>query len=257
MGASAGRFDGRTALVTGASRGIGLAIAHRLVDEGARVCITARKAEGLDSALAEFASGTAIAIAGKADDPVHRKEALDLVASRFGRLDVLVNNAGINPVYGPLVELDLEAARKIIEVNLIANLAWVQSVWHDTRLGFAERGSVVSLSSVTGQNPSPGIGWYGVGKAAIAHLTRTLAVELGPNVRVNAVAPAVVKTQFAKLLYEDREHQILGDYPLGRLGDPEDIASAVAFLASDDASWITGQVLNLDGGLLVSGGTVR
>jgi len=250
------RLEGRTAIVTGASRGIGLAVARRLVAEGARVCITARKPEPLREAAQQFPEGSVIAMAGKADDPVHRREVLDMVARSFGRLDILVNNAGINPVYGPLMGLDLDAARKITEVNLFATLAWVQDAYHHEGLGLAERGgSVINLSSVTGQTPSTGLGFYGISKAAIAHLTRTLAVEMGPEIRVNAVAPAVVKTQFAKALYEGREKEVAAQYPLGRLGTPDDVAAAVAFLSSPDSDWITGQVLNLDGGLLAAGGT--
>lgn len=249
------RLAGRTAVITGASRGIGLAIAERFVAEGARVVITARKAEALQDAAAGFPAGTAVAVAGKADDPGHRREVLDTAAREFGRLDILVNNAGINPAYGPLMELDLDAARKIAEVNVLGTLAWVQDAFRHTGLGFANGGSVVNLSSVTGQTPSGGIGFYGVSKAAIGHLTRTLAVELGPGVRVNAVAPAVVRTQFAKALYEGKEAEVAGAYPLGRIGTPQDVAAAVAFLASEDAAWITGQVLNLDGGLLSAGGS--
>jgi NAD(P)-dependent dehydrogenase (short-subunit alcohol dehydrogenase family) len=154
------------------------------------------------------------------------------------------------------MELDMDAARKIVEVNVLGTLSWVQDVYGYGGLDFAGRGgSVISLSSVTGQTPSPGIGMYGISKAAIAHLTRTLAVELGPKIRVNAVAPAVVKTQFAKALYEGKEAEVAAHYPLGRLGVPADVAAAVAFLASPDAAWITGQVITLDGGLLCAGGT--
>jgi NAD(P)-dependent dehydrogenase (short-subunit alcohol dehydrogenase family) len=250
------RLEGKTAIITGASRGIGLAIAHRLVAEGARVCITARKSEPLHEAAGRFPEGSVIAVAGRADDPDHRREVLDTVSRDFGGLDILVNNAGINPVYGPLMELDLDAARKITEVNLFGTLAWVQDVYHHEGLDFADRGgAVINLSSVTGQTPSPGIGFYGISKAAIGHLTRTLAVEMGPRVRVNAVAPAVVKTQFAKALYEGKEAEVAAQYPLGRLGIPDDVAAAVAFLASADSDWITGQVINLDGGLLAAGGT--
>jgi NAD(P)-dependent dehydrogenase (short-subunit alcohol dehydrogenase family) len=250
------RFSGKIAIVTGASRGIGLAIARRLVDEGARVCITARKIEPLEAAAAGFPQGTVLAIGGKADDPAHRADVLDRVADEFGGLDVLVNNAGINPLYGPMVDLDLDGARKILEVNVLGTLAWVQGAYRHPRLGFAERcGSVVNLSSVTGQTPSRGIGMYGISKAAVMHLTRTLAMELGPQVRVNAVAPAVVKTQFARALYEGKEDEVIAQYPLGRLGVPDDVAAAVAFLASSDAAWITGHVLTVDGGLMSAGGT--
>ncbi len=250
------RLVGTTAIVTGGSRGIGLGIAQRLVAEGSRVALTARNPDTLASAIEQFPPGTVIAIAGKADDAEHRDEVFDRVADEFGGLDILVNNAGINPLYGPLMDLELGGARKVLEVNLVSTLAWIQGAFHHPRLGFRERrGNVVILSSVTGQVTSKGIGWYGVSKAANAHLARTLGVELGPEIRVNAVAPAVVKTQFARALYEGKEDKVSADYPLGRLGTPEDIAATVAFLASSDASWITGQVITLDGGLLNAGGT--
>ncbi|MBT2523355.1 SDR family oxidoreductase [Arthrobacter sp. ISL-28] len=254
--ASAGKLQGTTAIVTGASRGIGLAIAERLVAEGARVCITARNKGPLEEAAAAFPEGSVVPVAGKADDADHRREVLETVAREFGRLDTLVNNAGINPAYGPLMNLDLGAARKIMEVNVLATLAWIQDAYQYEGLDFSKHGgSVINLSSITGQTPSPGIGMYGISKAAIAQLTRTLAVELGPDIRVNAVAPAVVKTQFAKALYEGKEAEVAAQYPLRRLGVPADIAAAVAFLASSDAAWITGQIITLDGGLLCAGGT--
>jgi NAD(P)-dependent dehydrogenase (short-subunit alcohol dehydrogenase family) len=250
------RFAGKTAIITGASRGIGLGIARRLVSEGARVAITARRPDALQEVAATFPAGSVVAIAGKADDPVHRAEVFDRVAQELGGLDILVANAGVNPVYGPLMNLELDGARKVLEVNVVSTLAWIQGAYHHPGLGFRERhGTVVILSSVTGQVPSGGIGWYGVSKAANAHLARTLAVELGPDIRVNAVAPALVKTEFARALYEGKEGEVVAQYPLGRLGTPEDIAAAVSFLASPDASWITGQVINLDGGLLSAGGT--
>ncbi|MGO4102571.1 SDR family oxidoreductase [Leifsonia sp. YAF41] len=253
---NAHRLAGKTALVTGASRGIGLAIAQRLVAEGARVCITARKPEPLAEAAASFPAGSAIGVAGKSDDPEHRAEVMDTIAREFGGLDILVNNAGINPVYGPLIDLDLTGARKLVEVNLLGTLAWTQAAYHHDALGFAERrGSVINIASVTGIVPAEGIGMYGITKAALIHLTRTLAVELGPDIRVNAVAPAVVKTQFARVLYEGKEDEVAAAYPLARLGTPEDVAGAVAYFASDDASWVTGQTLTLDGGLLSAGGT--
>lgn len=173
---------------------------------------------------------------------------LDTIAEKFGRLDVLVANAGINPVYGPLVDMELDAARKIFDVNVLGTLAWVQDAVHHNGLNFREnRGRVVAISSVAGQVPSEGIGFYGISKAAVSHLTKTLAVELGPDIRVNAVAPAVVKTKFATALYEGREEEVASAYPVKRLGTPEDIAGAVAYLASEDADWITAQVLTADG----------
>jgi NAD(P)-dependent dehydrogenase (short-subunit alcohol dehydrogenase family) len=248
------RLSEKTAIVTGASRGIGLAIAKRLVDEGARVCITARKIDPLLQAAAQFPEGTVICAAGKADDPHHRQEVLDKVFHEFGRLDILVNNAGINPVYGATLDVDAGAIRKIFDVNVFAALAWVRDACCFEGLKFATEGAVVNVSSVAGQVPSAGIGLYGVSKAALDQLTRTLAVELGPRVRVNAVAPAVVKTEFARALYEGKESEVSSQYPLGRLGEANEIAAAVAFLVSPDASWVTGQILNIDGGLLVAGG---
>jgi len=248
------RLEGRSAIVTGASRGIGLAIAQRLAAEGAQVCLTARRPEPLAEAAETLPAASAITVAGKADDPAHIKEVIGRVVDEFGGLDILVLNAGINPAYGPITEIDLDAARKILEVNVLAPLAWTQQALA-TVPDFAARGSVVTVSSVTGDTPSPGIGMYGVSKAALAHLTRTMAAELGPGLRVNAVSPAVVKTQFAKALYEGKEDEVAGDYPLKRLGRPEDVAAAVAYLASDDAAWVSGEVLTVDGGLAVAGGT--
>lgn len=247
-------YAGRTALVTGSSRGIGLAIAQRLVADGARVCLTARHEEALAAAVASFPSGRAIGVAGGADDPAHRDAVFDRIAVEFGGLDILVNNAGVNPVYGPLAELELDAARKILDVNVVGTLSWTQEALRHGLGAGPSGGVVLNLSSVAGQVPSAGIGWYGVAKAAVSHLTRTLSVELAPRVRVNAVAPAVVRTRFARALYEGREAEVAAGYPLGRLGEPVDVAEAAAFLCSDAAAWITGQVLTLDGGLVNAGG---
>lgn len=242
-------------MVTGASRGIGRATAQRLVDEGARVCITARKPEPLAEAVAALGGELhAIGVAGHADDPAHRQAALDAAVEAFGRLDVLVNNTGINPAHGPLTELAESVARKIMDVNVLSALSWVREA-RQRGLGanVAEPGAIVNIASIAGVRPSPGIGYYGVSKSALIGLTLQLADELSPAVRVNAVAPAVVKTRFASALYQGREDELAKGYLLGRLGVPEDVASAVAFLASADASWITGQTLVLDGGLTLRG----
>jgi NAD(P)-dependent dehydrogenase (short-subunit alcohol dehydrogenase family) len=243
----------RVAIVTGASRGIGLGIAAELVRQGARVCVTARGQEALDAAVAELGGpDMAIAVPGKSDDAEHQAEAVARTIEAFGSLDMLVNNTGINPVYGPIADVDPVAAAKILAVNVLAPLAWTRRA-RDAWMG-EHGGSVVNISSVAGLRPSPGIGMYGVSKAALIRLTTELAVELGPRIRVNAVAPAIVKTQFATVLYEGREEQVAAAYPLKRLGVPEDIAGAVAFLLSDQASWITGQTLVLDGGVTLTGG---
>ena len=236
------------ALVTGASRGIGLAIAQRLVQDGWRVCLTARNPESLVAATTELGGPErAIAIPGKADDPTHQAAAVDGAVEAFGRLDLLVNNAGINPVYGPLLSLDPAAVRKIFEVNVFAALGWVREA-HRAWFG-AHGGAVVNVASVAGLQPAEGLGGYAVSKAALVHLTRQLAVELAPAVRVNAVAPAVVRTEFARRLFEGHEDQVAKRYPMGRLGEPDDVAGAVAYLASPAAAWVTGQTIVLDGGL--------
>jgi NAD(P)-dependent dehydrogenase (short-subunit alcohol dehydrogenase family) len=243
----------RVAIVTGASRGIGLGIATELVRQGARVCVTARRAEPLAEVAAELGGPeVAIAVPGKADDADHQAEAVARTIEAFGRLDMLVNNTGINPVYGPVLDVEPEAAAKILAVNVLAPIAWTRRA-RDAWMG-EHGGSIVNVSSVAGLRPSPGIGMYGVSKAALIRLTEELAVELGPRIRVNAVAPGVVKTKFATALYEGREEQVSAAYPLKRLGVPEDVAGAVAFLLSDQASWITGQTLVLDGGITLTGG---
>lgn len=247
------RFAGRTAIVTGASRGIGLAIAERLVADGARVVLTARKTEALEEAVAGLGGAdVALGVAGHADDQAHQAETVAAALDAFGSVDFLVNNTGINPTYGPMIEMDLDAARKITEVNCIAALGWAQQVH---RAWMKEHGgAIVNVSSVAGIKPAPGIGFYGASKAMLTHITQELAVELGPDVRVNSVAPAVVKTRFATALYEGREDEVAAAYPLKRLGVPEDVGSVVAFLLSEDAGWVTGQQLTIDGGVTLTGG---
>jgi 3-oxoacyl-[acyl-carrier protein] reductase len=212
------------------------------------VLITARKPEGLRAAVTELGGpDRASYVAGRADDPDHQAEVFATVTEQYGRLDVLVNNTGINPAYGPLADLDEGVARKIMDVNVLAALGWTRRAVA-AGLGRERPGAVVNMASVAGLGPAPGIAYYGVSKAALIGLTVQLAAELSPNNRVNAIAPAVVKTQFARKLYEDNEEQLAAQYPLRRLGVPEDIGAAAAFLASSDAGWITGQVLVVDGG---------
>lgn len=236
------RFENTVTLITGASRGIGRAIARRIMAEGGAVVITGRKQDALDAAVAELGPG-ASGIAGHADDPDHRAAVFAHIAERHGHLEHLVNNAGINPAYGPIVDVESSAARKILEVNVLATWEWTRAAM---AAGLSR--SVVNLASVAGLGASPGIALYGISKAAVINLTAQLAYELAPQIRVNAVAPAVVKTTFARALYEGREDEVSAEYPLQRLGEPDDVAGPVAFLLSDDAAWITGQTLPIDGG---------
>jgi NAD(P)-dependent dehydrogenase (short-subunit alcohol dehydrogenase family) len=193
----------------------------------------------------------AIGVAGKTDDPAHQSETVSRTIEMFGRLDMLVNNAGMNGYQGPVLDTDPALASRIYAVNVLAPLAWVR---HARDAWMGERGgAIVNVASTAGLRASPGIGMYGVSKAALIRLTVELAAELGPHIRVNAVAPAVVKTTFASALYEERESALASDYPLGRLGTPQDIQGAVAFLMSDDAAWITGQTIVVDGGVTTGG----
>jgi len=247
------RFEGKTAIVTGASRGIGLAIAERLVADGARVVVTGRKEGALAEAVDALGGPeVALGVAGHADDGDHQAEVVERAIATFGSADLLVNNTGINPTYGPLMEIDLAVARKIVDTNCVAAIAWAQQM-HRQWLG-EHGGAIVNVASVAGLRPAPGIAFYGASKAMLIHLTQELAVELGPDIRVNAVAPAVVKTRFATALYEGREEEVAAAYPLKRLGVPEDIGSVVAFLLSPDAGWMTGQTLVVDGGITLGGG---
>ncbi len=247
-----GTFEGRTALVTGGSRGIGLAIARSLVARGARVVVTGRKPDALAEAVSALGGPeVAVGVAGNAGDAEHRAEAVRTAVDTFGSLEMLVGNVGINPVYGPLVDLSLDGFRKILDTNVVGTLGLVQEAW---RAWMAEHGgSVLVVASVAGLKASPMIGGYGVSKAALVNLVTQLAVELGPTVRVNAVAPAVVKTRFAGALYEGREAEVAAQYPVGRLGVPEDVGEAAAYLLGDGAGWVTGQTLVLDGGALSRG----
>ncbi|UNO38712.1 SDR family oxidoreductase [Streptomyces sp. MST-110588] len=245
-------LSGRTALVTGASRGIGYGIARALVARGDRVCITGRNEDALKEAVGKLGADRAVYVAGKAHDETHRATAVERAMEEFGRLDYLVNNAGTNPVFGPIADLDLGVARKVYETNVLSALGFAQRVWHAWQKDHG--GAIVNIASVAGIGASPFVGAYGMSKAAMVNLSLQLAHEFAPLVRVNSIAPAVVKTRFAAALYENREEEAAAGYPMGRLGVPEDIGGAAAFLLSDAAGWITGQTLVVDGGLFLNAG---
>jgi NAD(P)-dependent dehydrogenase (short-subunit alcohol dehydrogenase family) len=240
-------LSGKVALVTGASRGIGYGVAEALVARGDRVCVTGRNEEALKEAVEQLGADRVIGVAGKAHDVTHQAAAVERTMEAFGRVDFLVNNAGTNPVFGPIADLDLDIARKVFETNVVSALGFAQKTWHAWQKD--NGGAIVNIASVAGVSASPFIGAYGISKAAMINLTLQLAHEYAPKVRVNAVAPAVVKTQFARALYEGREAEAAAAYPLGRLGVPSDIGGTAAFLTSDQSDWITGQTLVVDGGL--------
>ncbi|MGW4723407.1 SDR family oxidoreductase [Streptomyces sp. S1] len=244
--------SGRVALVTGASRGIGYGIAEALVARGDRVVITGRGEEALKEAVERLGADRAIGVPGKAHDEAHQATAVEAAMDGFGRVDFLINNAGTNPVFGPIADLDLNVARKVFETNVVSALGFAQRTWHawQKRNG----GAIVNIASIAGVSASPFIGAYGISKAAMVNLTLQLAHEFAPVVRVNAIAPAVVKTKFAQALYEGREAEAAASYPLGRLGEPEDIGGAAAFLTSSQSEWITGQTLVVDGGIFLNAG---
>lgn len=242
----------KVALITGASRGIGYAIAEAMVARGDKVCITGRNEDALKEAVERLGADRAIHVAGKAHDQAHQAAAVERTMEAFGRVDHLVNNAGTNPVYSPIADLDLNVIRKVFETNVVSALGFAQRTWKAWQR--ENGGSIVNISSLAGMGPSPFIAAYGVSKAAMINLTVQLAQEFAPGVRVNAIAPAVVKTKFATALYEGREEEAAAAYPLKRLGVPEDIGGAAAFLTSDQAAWVTGQTLVVDGGILLRAG---
>jgi NAD(P)-dependent dehydrogenase (short-subunit alcohol dehydrogenase family) len=249
----ASRFDlsGRVALVTGASRGIGSAIATALVEQGAHVVLSSRKQADLDEAAAginaEFPE-RATAIAAHAGHQEDLERLVKSVMERFSRIDILVNNAATNPSFGPLLGADLSAWDKTFEVNLRGVFILTKLVYEASME--AHGGAIVNIASVGGLRPSLGLGVYNVTKAGVIMLTRQLARELGGKVRVNAIAPGLVKTRFAEALWSNEAilERVLTSNPMGRIGLPDEIAGAVAFLASDAASYINGEVIVIDGG---------
>lgn len=248
------RMDGKVALVTGGSRGIGRAIAEAFVGAGARVMITSRTAEDCKTAVKEIGEGADFE-AGHVGREADVERVVEATLARLGRIDVLVNNAATNPYGGPMIDVDRARWDKTFEINLTAPMFWTQWVW---RRWMAEHGgSIVNISSVGGLATSPVLGVYDVTKAALIHMTKQLAAELAPKVRVNCLAPGLVKTEFARALWDGgRGEKIAKFCPLQRLGEPEDVAGAALFLAADTGRWITGQTWALDGGGLIAFGPI-
>ncbi|MER6123549.1 SDR family oxidoreductase [Streptomyces sp. NPDC001795] len=239
-------LQGRVAIVTGGSRGIGRAVAEGLVRAGARVCLTGRDPDGVRQAARGLGG---VGLAGSVADPAHLRELTELALSAFGRIDVVVNNAATNQPYGPLMDADPDRWREAFTVNVEAPLRLVQCAW---RAWMREHGgAVVNVCTEGAGHVGPNVGAYGTSKAALVHLTQQLAGELAPKVRVNSVSPGLVRTEMARFVWEGGEDAIAAGLPLGRIGEPEDIARAVVWLASDAADWVTGADLLVDGGTRV------
>ncbi|WP_224390018.1 SDR family oxidoreductase [Pseudonocardia sp. ICBG1293] len=244
-------FDGRTAVVTGGSRGIGLAVVRALLARGASVILTSRSEESARAVAEGLGSERVRGFGAHSADPDAAQACADFALSTFGSLDVLVNNAGTNPAYGPVVDQDRGRFLKTLEVNLWAPALWTGVAW---RAWMREHGGVVvNVASVGAYLAAPGLGVYGASKAALVHLTRQLAAELAPGVRVTAVAPGVVRTALSRALWEGREGAAGSATLLGRTGRVEEVADAVCWLASAGAGWVTGETLVLDGGERIVG----
>ncbi len=219
-------------------------------EAGAKVMIASRKAEALEKAAAEIGHGCEWVVANTGD-PDAAAEAIAATIERFGSLDVLVNNAAANPYAGPMINVDLPRWDKTLLVNVTAPLVWTQIAWREWMQ--ENGGAVVNISSVGALKTSEQLGVYGTTKSALIHMTKQLAAELGPKVRVNAICPGLIKTDFARTLWEgERGAEVAAAYPLKRLGETEDIAAAALYLAAESGSWITGQHLVLDGGGLIA-----
>lgn len=254
-----GSFDltGRVAIVTGSSRGIGEAIACKFAAHGAKVAISSRNQETCDAVAADlntqFGAGTAIAVAAS----ISRKEDLERLVERtrseLGPIDIVVCNAASNPYYGPMEGISDDQFRKILDNNILSNHWLVQMALPDMRA--KARGSVIIISSIGGMQGSGSIGVYNISKAADFQLARNLAYELGPdNIRVNCIAPGLIQTDMARALWED--DKVMGYVrritPLRRIGQPDEIAGAALFLASDASTYITGQSIVIDGGTTIA-----
>jgi NAD(P)-dependent dehydrogenase (short-subunit alcohol dehydrogenase family) len=245
-------LKGKTALVTGASRGIGKAIAKSFVDAGAQVMLTSRKEDALRAVANEIKGETAV-FAANTGDLEQGQACVEATIERFGKIDILVNNAATNPYYGETLGVDSSRFDKTFQVNLKGPLFWSQAAWNASMRN--NPGVILNIASVGGLRAEQGLGVYNLTKAAIIHLTSQLACELGPT-RVVGIAPGLVKTMFASVLVENFGDRLAAALPTKRLGEPQDIANLALFLCSDLASWITGETYVIDGGAGVRSGSM-
>ena len=245
-------LKGKTALVTGASRGIGKAIAKSFVDAGAQVMLTSRKEDALRAVANEIKGDTAV-FAANTGDLEQGQACVEATIERFGKIDILVNNAATNPYYGETLGVDSSRFDKTFQVNLKGPLFWSQAAWNASMKN--NPGVILNIASVGGLRAEQGLGVYNLTKAAIIHLTSQLACELGPT-RVVGIAPGLVKTMFASVLVENFGDRLAAALPTKRLGEPQDIANLALFLCSDLASWITGETYVIDGGAGVRSGSM-
>ena len=266
-------YAGLTAIVTGGTRGIGHATALQLAASGANVVITGRKPETVVPAAEELQAaareqnpdaGRVIGIAAHVADPEAAKKACSQAVEEFGRLDVLINNAGTNPAFGPVHKQSAEIMAKVFQINTIGPVIWTSAAI-EAGLGKAAgtdtadrgpAGAVVNVSSIGALSMEDYIGVYNASKAALLHLTKQMARELAPRIRVNSISPGVVRTKLSEALWKENEDSTSTLIPAGRIGEPEDIADAIAFLAAPTSSWLTGENLVVDGGMLVGNKTI-
>ncbi|NNN19937.1 MAG: SDR family oxidoreductase [Acidimicrobiaceae bacterium] len=246
---------GKVAVITGGSSGIGEAIAETFALSGANVVLVSRKAEKARLAAEKInrlvGHKKAVWIAANVSDPEGLQSVVDSCKSNFGFVNILVNGAAANPYFGQTVNIERSVMRKILEVNLEAVEMWISEFWSNFWSQSHETASCINIASIGGLTVESGIGFYNVSKAGIIHLTKQLANELAPRVRVNSISPGLVRTEFARALWENWEDQLAKILPLGRIGEPRDITGAALFLASELSSWVTGTNIVVDGGALV------
>jgi NAD(P)-dependent dehydrogenase (short-subunit alcohol dehydrogenase family) len=250
-------LTGKVAVITGSSRGIGRAIAARLAEHGAKVVISSRKSEACEAVVkgleARWGTGCAMAVPANISSKENLRHLAETATAHFGKVDILVCNAASNPYYGPLAGISDDQFHKILDNNILAN-HWLISFVAPQMIARKD-GSIIIVSSIGGLRGSPTLGAYGVSKAADMQLARNLAVEYGPhNLRVNCIAPGLVRTDFARALWENPENlkRHNAHAPLGRIGEPDEIAGAAVFLASAAGSFMTGQAIVIDGGATIN-----